>query len=192
MSLPLGTVAPAVCEKSIQFVKKLAGTTLMVNTTSSMHPNPYVHLRPQLPWPPPQSGDAFEASRTIPFKIWDLQVLQTIANAVKNGDETVMRAVTRGCINDMHAEQITPEYAADLLLQLSPSDYTNSRWCNIGDRQTKCRPELLWLPCDAYVVRINQADEHGNLQTKKYYIKLCLNSAGKMLLLVSLHESNYG
>ncbi len=165
----------------------------MVNTTPSMHPNPYVNLRPQLPWPPPCSDEGAEDTREIPFKIWDLTDLKNVAQAVLDGKIDLMKGLTKACVADMQSEHITIEYAAELLLLLlTDDDYENSRWCNVGARPTKCRPELLWMPCDAYVVSINQDDKHGIPRKKIYYIKLCLNSGGTMLFLISLHESIYG
>lgn len=171
------------------FVTPLARTTFMVNTTLPMHPNPYVRARPALPWPPPSSEEGQEASRVIGNKIWDLATVQDLAEKVLGGDKNSLRAVTRDCRLDMTKLNIDDEYAANLLLLLIDTDYKNSQWCNTGTNVPN-RPELCWVPCDAYELSVRDADQNGQVKTTIYYIKLCINPLGVMVLLISLHKSN--
>lgn len=161
----------------------------MVNTPISMPTNPYVAAKPELPWPPPQHGDEHEQSRIIERKIWDLSAVQGFAQQVLDGEQHVLKAITTDCVGDMQRLFIDAEYAAKLLLLLSEEDhYRNSRWCHTGATIPK-RPDLGWVPCDAYLLPVDDEYENETV-TKTYYIKLCLSPSGAMLLLISLHESN--
>lgn len=170
------------------FVTLLARTTFMVNTTVLMHPNPYVRAYPTLPWPPPRNGDDQEATRLLKDKLWRLEEIQDLAQQTIDGASDTLRAITKDCKNDMQSLQIDDEYAAQLLLLLVESDYRNSRWCHTGSNIPN-RPELGWVPCDVYRLKVCDDDDARKIRAIVYYIKLCLNPLGKMVLLISLHES---
>lgn len=164
----------------------------MVNTTVNTHPNPFVNMRRELPWPPPQAGDGFEHTREISFQIWDLDEIQTIARSCIDGVQNAIFAITKDCILDMQQEKLTNKDVAELLLLLEPDDYVNSRWCMSSPRPgVTARPELRWFPCDAYTLPIQEEDEYGVASEKKYYIKVSRNIAGKMLLMISMHPSKF-
>lgn len=157
-----------------------------------MHPNPYVRTRSDLPWPPPQNGDDHEDSRVIAKKVWDLAVIQGLAQQVLNGKGDSLKAITPDCIGDMQRLCIDAEYAAKLVLLLVPKDhYRNSRWCHTGAKIAN-RPELGWVPCDAYCLTVEDDYESGEIRMVNYYIKLCLSPVGSVVLIISLHESNKG
>jgi len=164
----------------------------MVNNQKYGHPNPFVNARNELPWPPPTNGEEFQSTRKIDFQVWDLDEIQTLAKRFLEGETGVIRAVTSDCIHDMQEEKIGLDFAADLLLMLEPDHYLNSQWCTTGGRASvKCRPELRWVPCDAYCLPCEIDCEDGRTIEKKYYLKLARAVTGTMLLLVSLHPSNF-
>lgn len=154
-----------------------------------MHANPYVRARPDLPWPPPQHGDDQEHTRFIEEKIWDLAAIKALAHQVVKGKSSALKAITRDCRTDMQRLQIDDVYAAKLLLLLNETDhYLNSRWCHTGANVPN-RPELGWVPCDAYELPIEDEYESGETRELSYYIKICLSPSGETVVLISLHES---
>jgi hypothetical protein len=164
----------------------------MVNNPMHGHPNPFVNARHELPWPPPSSEPGFEATREIPFKVWDLRDIHAIAQKFLDGDSNLLRAVTSDCITDMQEEMLSLEDVATLLRSVTEHDYLNSRWCMTSARPgVTARPELRWLPCDAYEVR-REIFKSGVAYKKKYYVKVCRAINGSMLLIVSMHLSKFG
>lgn len=164
----------------------------MVNTSMHGHPNPFVNARRDLPWPPPSTAPDSEHTREIPFQVWDLNDIQTISQNFLDGDTSLLRAVTSDCLDDMQREKLALENVAELLLLLQIDDYINSRWCmTSANPGVRARPELRWLPCDAYCLPLEEEDEAGVVRDKKYYIKVCRTVTGTMLLIVSMHPSSY-
>lgn len=164
----------------------------MVNNSTHGHPNPFVNMRGDLPWPPPTTGPDSAHTRAIPFRVWELVDIQTIAQRFLDGDTSLIYAVTSDCIEDMQREKLALENVAELLLLLEVDDYVNSQWCMTSARPgVRARPELRWLPCDAYCLPLEEEDENGEVDDKKYYIKVCRTASGAMLLVVSMHPSNY-
>jgi hypothetical protein len=164
----------------------------MVNTPIIRHPNPFVNARRDLPWPPPECGDNKQHTRVIPFKVWALEEVQTIAQSHIDGKVDVIQAVTNDCIDDMQKAKMTLKEVAELLLMLERDDYENSQWCMTSPKPgVIARPEFRWLPCDAYTLIVEEEDEHEFVSQVTYYIKLCRTIAGGMLLMVSLHPSIY-
>jgi len=103
-----------------------------------------------------------------------------------------MVAVTTDCSIDMQAECMSFEELADLILMLEPDDYENSLWCMKSQKEgVAVRPELHWLPCDAYTLPIEQQRNDGTTYVKTYYLKMCKSPTGTILLMVSVHPSIY-
>lgn len=161
----------------------------MVNNDVVMHPNPFVRLRPSLPWPPPCADEGAEATREIPFQVWKLEDIRLLAQQVLDGTGTPIKAITTGCINDMQAEQLDAEDAARLIISLTDDQYVNSQWCKTGNGGTG-RPELSWAPCDAYIAEIPE-DRNSGIPAVEYYVKLSLNSMGNLIMLISLHRPKF-
>jgi hypothetical protein len=164
----------------------------MVNTSDVRHPNPFVNARRELPWPPPDAQLGRDQTRIIPFKVWDLEELQTLASGHLSGIPNVISAVTRDCFTDLQNEKLTLDDVADIILLLEPEHYHNSWWCMASRKAgITARPELQWFPCDAYKVTVELEDEHECVYDRTYYIKLCRTIGGTMLLIVSLHPTDY-
>jgi len=162
----------------------------MVNNPMHGHPNPFVRQRNELPWPPPSSEPGQEESRVIPFQVWQLTDIQTIAQKYLDGEDSLIHQATPRCLDDMQKEKLELGDVARLLLRLESDDYLNSRWCMAGSRPgVKMRPDALWLPCDAYCLLVETENESGTCVEKKYYIKVCRTATGTMLLIVSMHPS---
>lgn len=161
----------------------------MVNNGVVMHPNPFVRLRPSLPWPPPCADEGAEATREILFQVWKLQDIRLLAQQVLDGTGTPIKAITQGCIDDMQAEYLNAEDAARIILSLTEAQYLNSQWCKTGNGGTG-RPELSWAPCDAYIAEVPENKSSG-IVAVDYYIKLCLNSMGNLIMLISLHRPKF-
>lgn len=161
----------------------------MVNS-AIVHPNPYVRLRPDLPWPPPSSSEGQSASRIIKDRVWLLQDFIDVAQRCLAGTEGLIHAVTKVCQEDMSANFLQYPDVAEIICLLTDDDYENSQWCQRSARQgVKCAPEAVWLPCDAYVISIASEDEYEEPIT--YYIKMCRGTGANVLLLLSTHPARF-
>jgi hypothetical protein len=161
----------------------------MVNTLI-VHPNPYVRLRPELPWPPPSSDEGKDHTRAIPARVWPLQKFIEIAQGHLAGKQNTIIAVTNDCQEDMQEHLVQYDDVAEIICLLTDDDYHNSLWCKRSRRPgVQCAPEAAWLPCDAYVISIDRED--GSESTIEYYLKMCQTTLGTVLLLISIHPAEY-
>lgn len=155
-----------------------------------MHLNPYVRFRPELPWPPPSCDKDKRHTRVIADKIWSLDQFKTIAAKCIAGTPNSIIAITKNCEDDMQNHMLRYEDVADIIGLLTDDDYENSLWCMRSKRNgTQCAPESLWMPCDSYVIEIELEDEPDESIT--YYLKMCQNITGTVLLMISTHPSEY-
>ncbi len=152
------------------------------------HPNPFVRQWPDLPWPPPTSER--DDTRVIVKKVWTLADIQAIAQAqLDHEDRPLLAAINDDCVKDIQNLEFTVCDVAERVLQLEERHYDKSMWCMRSKRPgTKIPDEHLWLPCDAYQIRIKERkDSTGWEGMAEYYFKLCLSPAKKILILVSIH-----
>ena len=152
------------------------------------HPNPYVRVRPELSWQPPGNEPR---SRVINGKVWDLASIHTIAKSqVKQADSSLIVPVTDKCSQDIQKLELTNVDLAMRLLRLGDQNYVKSMWCRRSVQPgVKISQEMLWLPCDAYVLTVEERISTGWVGSIEYYFKLCLSPSSKVILLVSLHLS---
>ena len=156
----------------------------MVNN-QSVHPNPFVRGKSELPWGPPDLND--EASRLIPFQVWDLEQIKAVAENYL-AVETGLFAVTDKCGYDIQNLGWTLSDVATRVMLLRPEDYDKSIWCQKSTRGIKCDPATLWLPCDAYSLKREEfIPSMGRTTSLELYLKMSLNSSGTGLLFVSVH-----
>lgn len=147
--------------------------------------NSYKGAWSDLPWPPSENN---ESSRAIRGPRWELKAVRAIAALhLKEGRRIV--PITDECGKNMQALTFTSDDVARLVLQLKDSDYDKTMWCKAtANPGVKIREEKLWHPCDAYKIvrreRIASNEWEGEVA---YYIKLCLNPANTVLLLLSMH-----
>ena len=155
---------------------------------NSGHPNPFVRQRPALPWPPPIESD--ESSRAIPERVWKLADIHGIATAqLANEGSDLLIPVTNDCTSDIQKLELSVGDLAERVLQLNEGHYDKSMWCKRSKRDgVKVRDELLWLPCDAYRIKIRErVATNGWEGDVAYYFKLCLTPAKAVVMLVSVH-----
>jgi len=150
------------------------------------HPNPFVRAQPDLPWQPP--GDD-PRSRVIAKKVWQLTDIQTIARAqLQQPERTLILPITDKCTKDIQNLELTTTDLAKRLLGLRDANYDKSMWCQRSRREgVKVVAEALWFPCDAYLLRRRELLSTNTEVDVEYYLKLCLSTAGKVVLLVSVH-----
>ena len=149
--------------------------------------NPWARVNAKLPWPPPESDD--EKSREIPFKVWDLADVYKVAQAcLESDDDNLIIYATDDCRDDIQALEWEPRDVAERLLLLPKARYQNSQWCKRGFQPgvTK-KPEAIWLPCDAYVLKTVDRTKSGWSGLIEYYFKLSLSVRGTVVLMVSAH-----
>lgn len=160
----------------------------MVNT-HNVHPNPFIRQNPDLPWPPPSSEEGKEDTRKIEGKVWLLENFISIATSYLDGtNDRALIAATNDCQADMQENRLTYADLAEIICMLTDRDYQNSMWCMRSAREgVKCAPEASWLPCDAYTIPIR----YENNESITYYLKMCQNLTGTVLLLISTHPSNF-
>jgi len=153
---------------------------------SAGHPNPYVRLWRDLPWPPPNVDE--EKSRVIRAKVWVLDEIKAIARSQLGSGGNRIRSITDRCTKDIQNLQFTSDDLANRVLKITDDCYRNSLWCMRGHLEGIRVPwEQLWLPCDAYAIKRHEQTDSGWSGEVEYYIKLCLNPGKTALMLVSLH-----
>lgn len=158
------------------------------NPIKGVHPNPFVRELAHLPWLPPTQED--EQSRVIRNKVWALADIHAIATKqVADESATLLSAVTADCTADLQKWELTAADVAERLLQLEARHYDKSMWCKKSKWPGVIVPDaLLWLPCDAYVIRIVERVHLTGWQgLVEYYFKVCLTPSKKIILLVSVH-----
>jgi hypothetical protein len=161
-----------------------------VVNTLTMHPNPYVRSRPELPWPPPSCDEDKRHTRLIAQKVWLLDDFKKLAMSCLEGNRNAILAVTHDCSSDMQDAMLTYEDVAEIVNLLTDDDYHNSLWCMRSMREgVRCAPEALWLPCDSYVIETEF--ENDSIASIKYYLKMCKSPMGTVLLMISIHPSEY-
>ena len=152
------------------------------------HPNPFVRMWPDLPWPPPTTND--EHTQTIAKKVWKLADIKAIARAqLARETETLVTPLTESCVADLQKLEFTACDAAERILELEDHHYDKSTWCMRGVRAgIKVPDEQLWFPCDAYALRIRErlvvTRWEGYVE---YYLKLSLTPTKQVILLFSFH-----
>lgn len=150
--------------------------------------NPWAQSNAKLPWLPPESND--EKSREIPFKVWDLADVFKVAQAcLETDDDNLIVYATDDCRNNIQAlEWEARDVAEKLLLLLPKGRYQNSQWCKRSYQPgVTQKPEAVWMPCDAYALKIVDSNASGWSGLIKYYFKLCLSVRGTVVLMVSAH-----
>lgn len=165
----------------------------MVNLRPQGHANGFMRVRPTLPWPPPRVGDcaADIASRKISSKVWELAEIKELARKYSSGDDNAINVVTNDCAIDLQRENLEKADLAEFIELVLEKHYLNSAWCMASQRPGVTVPEeARWYPCDAYCMDIVKTGEDARTIEKKYYIKMCKTATGKMLLIISMHESN--
>lgn len=164
----------------------------MVNLRPQGHKNGFVRVRPELPWPPPRTGTstAEVASRTIPSKVWDLEEIKALAKQYSCGDDYAITVITNDCALDMQRHLLEKCDVADFIELLSDKCYLNSSWCMASQRPgVRVSDEARWYPCDSYCLEVIREMDDSTTIENKFYIKMCKSASGKMLLMVSMHES---
>src|SRR5262245_26450571 len=123
---------------------------------TSGHPNPFVRQWPHLPWPPPSEND--DISRAIPKQVWALNDVHGIANAqLANETGNLLVPITDRCNADVQKLEFSACDLAERVLQLTPKHYDKSMWCKRSKKEGVIVPdEQLWLPCDAYQLRVRE------------------------------------
>lgn len=151
-----------------------------------IHPNPYVRLRPELPWPPP-GEDA--NSRRIPNRLWKLSDIHAIADdQLARAGSSLIVPITDKCSKDIQDLELTTGALAERLRRLKDSNYDKSMWCQKSRWPgVKVSEEALWFPCDAYELVVVERLSTGWEGQVEYYLKLCLSPANTIVLLVSVH-----
>lgn len=146
--------------------------------------NSYKSSRPELPWPPSQED---ESSRVIRGPLWQLEDIRAIAGAqLREGRRLV--PITRDCVGDLQKLSFELNDVARLILQLNHGHYDKSMWCMATPNEgVSISPERLWYPCDAYAIARFEKLISGWQGDVSYYLKLCLNPAGRVVLLLSTH-----
>lgn len=108
----------------------------------------------------------------------------TDALALLGKGESALVAWTRKCADDL--ERLTldiPDVQTLIREALQFGRYRNSEWC-------VQKPTGPWAACDAYQLERSEWVEaaHKNI-IFEYYIKFAIGKTGKLLLVVSCHES---
>lgn len=155
---------------------------------TSGHPNPFVRLWPDLPWPPPKEDD--DRSRAIPRKVWELADVHGIARAqLEEETRNLLIPVTTDCAADIQKLEFSACDLATRVLHLTEHHYDRSLWCKCSKKDgVRARDEMLWLPCDAYELRLRErVATTGWEGDVEYYFKLCLTITKTVVMLVSLH-----
>jgi hypothetical protein len=166
----------------------------MVNFIPQGHPNAFMRVRPDLPWPPPESGEGARetATRRIGFKVWRLDEIQDLAKRFCDGDDTAVNVITDNCSLDMQRLSLDKSDVSNFILRLLDNHYVNSAWCRASSRPgVRVAEESRWYPCDAYCISIDTVKSEAEIIPIKYYIKMCKSATGKMLLIISMHESDF-
>lgn len=166
----------------------------MVNLRPQAHPNPYVRVRADLPWPPPTNGDSAqdEASRRIPTKVWMLDEIKQLVGQYTAGDENAITVITKDCASDMQKHGLEKADLAQFVSLLDENKYLNSAWCMASKRPgVKTSEEARWYPCDAYCLEVTRELDDATTLENKFYIKMCKTATGRMLLIASMHDSDY-
>lgn len=166
----------------------------MVNSRPLAHANPFVRVRPTLPWPPPRTGDGAPeiASRIIPYRVWVLEEIKELARQFLEGDDNAITVITNDCLSDMQRHLLEKVDLANFIDLLYEKRYNNSLWCKGSYREgVKIAEEARWYPCDSYTLEVTREMDDGTNMDNKFYIKMCKSASGKMLLMVSMHESTY-
>jgi hypothetical protein len=118
-----------------------------------------------------------------------LDEIQSIAKAqLQEGRRLV--PITDDCLRDLQKLSFDLNDVARLVLQLTQGHYDKSMWCMAGAREgVILRREAQWYPCDAYAITRHEqiTGWEGDVD---YYLKLCLNSAKRAVLLLSAHLQN--
>jgi len=150
------------------------------------HPNPYVRLWRNLPWPPPDSEN--EASRVIRNRVWTLNEVKAIAEKQCQGGGNHVISLNEKCTNDIQKLAFTAEALGERILELEDVNYRNSMWCTRSHLQgMTMRWEQLWFPCDAYALRRRERLDTGWEGMVEYYFKFCLNPGKDRIFLFSVH-----
>ena len=151
--------------------------------------NSYVRAKPHLPWAPPREED--EKSRVIREKVWTLGEFHAIAaKQVAQGGNLVI-PITDECIEDLQKLEFERPQLAMLILELREGHYDKSMWCMASRKEgVRLSEAQLWHPCDAYAITRRERVPSGWEGNVDYYLKMCLNSAGRVILLASAHLQN--
>jgi hypothetical protein len=166
----------------------------MVNLRPQGHANAFVRVLPNLPWPPPLSGDSTTevASRRISSKVWDLDEIKQLVRQFAEGNDFAINIITTDCSRDLQKLCLEKADIADFVELLSEKHYLNSAWCMASRRPgVKVSEEARWYPCDAYCLEVIREIDDAEVIENKLYIKMCKTASGKMLLIASMHESIY-
>lgn len=149
--------------------------------------NSWARANVNLPWPPPDSDN--EQSRTIPFKVWDLDDVYRVAKAcLETNSDNLIVSVTEDCGRNLQALEWEAKDVAEKLLLLPKADYQNSQWCKRSAQSGVVqKPAMQWLPCDSYVLKTLDQTKSGWTGIVEYYFKLCLSPTRKLILMVSVH-----
>lgn len=139
---------------------------------------------PKLPWPPSQD---VESSRAIGGPLWQLGEIHAIAKLqLQQGHGLV--PITDSCLLDLQKLSFERDDVAQLILQLNHGHYDKSLWCLTSPRAgVQLRPEKLWYPCDAYTISRREQVLAGSTINVDYYLKFCMTSSRKLVLLLSVH-----
>jgi hypothetical protein len=151
--------------------------------------NSYIRARPSLPWPPDEKN---EQSRAIGERVWRLEDFHAIAARQLSGaGGNLVIPITDECIGDLQKLQLERPQLATLILDLRAQHYNKSMWCKASKREgVKTLEAHLWHPCDAYAISRRERVPSGWEGDVAYYLKMCLNSAGKVILVASAHLQN--
>jgi hypothetical protein len=149
--------------------------------------NSYIRAKPSLPWPPDEKN---ENSRAIGERVWRLDDFHAIAAkqlSVGAGGNLVI-PITNECIRDLQKLGLERPHLATLILDLRDHHYEKSMWCRASRREgVRILEAQLWHPCDAYAITRKERVSTGWEGNVDYYLKMCLNSAGSVVLLASAH-----
>lgn len=103
-------------------------------------------------------------------------------------ERTLILPITDKCTRDIQNLELTTTDLAERLLSLTAARYDKSMWCQRSLREgVTVVAEALWFPCDAYLLHRREMLSTGTEVEVEYYLKLCLSTAGKTVLLVSVH-----
>lgn len=131
------------------------------------------------------------ASRAISNKVWVLEEIKALARQFSEGDDNAINVITNDCALDMQRHLLEKSDLADFIELLSDKRYLNSSWCMASQRPgVTVSDEARWYPCDSYCLEVIREMDDSTKIENKFYVKMCKTASGRMLLMVSMHESN--
>lgn len=116
-------------------------------------------------------------SRLISGRKRPIFKLEQVLSRFQSTDDIIPS--TRECKDNLTDLLWTTKDILETLKALKQCDYINSQWCKISSKS--------WVPCDAYSASVKFGESENTFI--KIYIKYTVSPTGKVILVVSCHES---